>query len=144
MTVTSKYASGWWLRGLAMLALLGIMIAPLCGTLCAGNFCASLDSGGAAGSVTCHETALPPGDVSQVRLHSQKSCTAPELPFAILSKNEFPLGVLAADARPGLPIHAAGTLEPTFVPQIAFERGLPNLAAPHPKRPSAPSSVLLI
>jgi hypothetical protein len=127
-----------------VLALLGIIVAPLCGTLCAGNFCAGLDRVGTAKSVTCHETTLAPGDVSQPRIHSQKSCTAPELPFAILSKDEFPLGVLAANGRVGLLIHAAVTVEASYAPQFAFERGLPGVAAPHPPRPSASNSVLLI
>lgn len=143
MIVISKSANGWW-RGLAVLALLGIMIAPLCGTLCAGNFCASLDLGGPAGSANCHEATLAPGDVSQVRIHSQKSCTAPELPFAILSKDQTSLGILAPNARPGIPIHAAVSLAATFVPQIAFERGLFGLTAPHPHRYPSVGSVLLI
>lgn len=142
--MTGKFPNGWWLRGLAVLALLGIMVAPLCGSLCAGSFCAGLGRGGPAASVTCHETTVAPGDVLQVRIHSQKSCTAPELPFAILSKDEFPLGVLAADGRPGLSIHAAVTVEATYAAQIAFERALPSPAAPHPQRPSALRSILLI
>jgi hypothetical protein len=144
MTVTSKYANGWCLRGLGLLALLGIMVAPLCGALCAGNFCAGLDLGGPAGSAACHETTLTPGNVSQVRIHSQKSCSAPELSFAILSKAQTSLGILATNARPGIPIHAAVRLAATFVPQIAFERGLFGLTAPHPHRHPSVGSVLLI
>jgi hypothetical protein len=141
--VISKSANGWW-RGLAVLALLGIMIAPLCGTLCAGNFCASLDQGAPAGSANCHEATPAPGDVSQVRIHSQKSCTAPELPFAILSKDQTFLEILAADARSGLSIHAAVTVEATFAPRISFERRLFSLTAQHPRRHPLVSGVLLI
>jgi hypothetical protein len=142
--VTSKFANGWGLRGLATLALLGIMVAPLCGTLCAGTFCAGLDLGSPAGSAACHETALTPENLSRVRMHSQKSCRAPELSFAILNKDQTSLGILATNARSGLPIHAAISFEGAFLPQIAFERRLFGLTAPHPRRHPSVSSVLLI
>jgi hypothetical protein len=142
--VTGKFANGWGLRGLATLALLGIMVAPLCGTLCAGTFCAGLDLGSPAGSAACHETAVTPGNLSQVRMHSQKSCRAPELSFAILNKDQTSLGILATNARSGLPINAAVTVKATFAPRISFERRLFSLTAPHPRRHPSVSSVLLI
>jgi hypothetical protein len=144
MTAATKREGGWALRILAVVVLLGMMMAPLCGTLCAGSFCAGLVADSRIGSLACHGTGPTSGDSSHARLHSQKSCTAPEFPLATLSKDETSLDILVVDLRSALPAQVSAIVEADFAPGLAFERWLPGFAAPHPQRHAAVSSVLLI
>jgi hypothetical protein len=143
MTVTSKYANGWGLRGLAFLAVLGMLVAPLCSSLCAGSFCASSDSGAPAVTVACHRAEPASGEASHSRVYSQKSCTTPESFLAIWNRDESSCWFLDT-GRSALTIHIAVNGEAKFALRSAFEYGLQEFSAPHPPSHTVASTVLLI
>jgi hypothetical protein len=143
MTVTSKYANGWCLRGLALLAVLGMLIAPLCSSLCAGGLCASSDSGATATTVACHRADPASGEASHSRVYSQKSCTTPESFLAIWNRDESSYLFLDT-GRSALTIHIAVNAEAKFALRSAFEYGRQEFNAPHPPSHAVASTVLLI
>jgi len=143
MIMASKSTHRWCLGGLAMVALVGMMVAPLCGPLCAGSFCTRSAADGPAGTVGCHGDQ-PSGNDSHARLDSQKSCTAPEFPSATLNKDETNLRALKADTRSAPPIRVPATVQAAFASRIADEHWHLGLTSPHLQRRPAVSGVLLI
>ena len=143
MNAITQLARGWFLRGVALLTLLGMILAPLCVPLCATGICAGAAASESSEPAGCHSGAAASTNVSQVSLHSQKSCTATAPPVVALGEDQTYSGIRNTDVLAQHPSHLQRFDAAGFVKKAAFEYRFRTRTLPQPTDPAL-NVVLLI